>query len=73
MPFGLTNAPTSFQDLMNQVFKQFLTKFVLVSFYGILVYSKDWLPYLNHLREVIQLLRDNKLIAKKSKCSFGTV
>nr|GEV08418.1 hypothetical protein [Tanacetum cinerariifolium] len=70
--FGLTNAPSTFQSLMNSVFKVFLKKFALVFFNDILVYSPSIIDHIHHLRQVLQTMRDNTLFAKQSKCVFGT-
>nr|GEX58972.1 putative reverse transcriptase domain-containing protein [Tanacetum cinerariifolium] len=70
MPFGLTNAPAIFMDLMNRVFYEFLDKFVIVFIDEILVFSKSKEEHEDHLRIVLQTLRQEKLYAKFSKCEF---
>ena len=70
MPFGLTNAPSTFQTLMNEVFKEYLRKFILVFFDDILIFSKTLNEHLYHLELTLQLLQKHSLVAKRSKCVF---
>ncbi|XLS75404.1 hypothetical protein HN51_032269, partial [Arachis hypogaea] len=70
MSFGLTNAPAVFMDYMNRVFRPFLDKFVVVFIDDILIYSKTEEEHAEHLRIVLQILREKKLYAKLSKCEF---
>jgi hypothetical protein len=70
MSFGLTNAPAAFMDLMNRVCRPMLDKLVIVFIDDILVYSKIKEEHMNHLREVLETRRKEKLYAKLSKCAF---
>ena len=70
MPFGLTNAPAVFMDLINRVFLSYLYKFVVVFIDDILVYSKNKEEHEEHLRIVLQTLRQEKLYSKRKKCEF---
>ncbi|TYK05214.1 reverse transcriptase [Cucumis melo var. makuwa] len=70
MPFGLTNAPAVFMDLMNMIFHQYLDQFVIVFIDDILVYSVNRESPEEHLRIVLQTLRDKQLYARFSKCEF---
>jgi hypothetical protein len=70
VPFGLTNAPATFMCLMNNVLSKFLDKFVLVFIDDILIYSKNREEHEEHLRLVLQVLREHQLYAKFNKCDF---
>jgi hypothetical protein len=70
MSFGLTNDPAHFMYLMNSVFMSGLDKFVVVFIDDILVYSNDEEGHEQHLRIILQRLRDHQLYAKFSKCAF---
>ena len=71
MPFGLTNAPATFQSLMHKVFHSLLDRCVVVYLDDILVYSKSKEEHLDHLRAVLELLRQHQLYGKLSKSEFG--
>ena len=70
MLFGLTNAPAAFMDLINRVFRPYLDQFVVVFIDDILVYSRYEQEHEQHLKIVLQTLREKKLYAKLSKCDF---
>nr|GEX11197.1 putative reverse transcriptase domain-containing protein [Tanacetum cinerariifolium] len=70
MPFGLTNTPAVFMDLMNQVCKPYLDKFMIVFINDMLIYSKDEKEQEEHLKGILELLKKEELYAKFSKCEF---
>jgi hypothetical protein len=70
MSFGLTNAPAFFMYLMNSVFMDHLDKFVVVFIDDILIYSQSEEDHVEHLKTVLQRLREHQLYAKLSKCEF---
>ena len=70
MSFGLTNAPAYFMSMMNKVFMEYLDKFVVVLIDDIMVYSKNEEEHEEHLRLVLEKLREHQLYAKFSNCEF---
>lgn len=72
LPFGLTNAPATFTRLMQDVLSPVLDKFVINFIDDILIYSNDITQHEQHVRQVLDLLRQHKLHAKKEKCEFIT-
>ncbi|KAL6550581.1 hypothetical protein OROMI_021069 [Orobanche minor] len=71
MPFGLTTAPATFKALMNDIFRPFLRKGILVFFDDILIYSPDWAHHLELLHSALLLLRQHALVINRKKSFFG--
>ena len=73
MPFRLTNAPAAFMDLMHWVFQPYLDQFVVVFVDDILIYSQLEEEHEDHLRIVLQALKEHQLYAKFNKCEFWLI
>ena len=71
MGFGLSNAPTTFSRLMNHVLEPFINKFVIVYLDDICIYSETPEQHIEHLRLVLQKLREHQLFIKMPKCFWG--
>lgn len=72
MPFGLTNAPAIFQGLMQEIFHDYLDIFVVIYLDDILIFSENVEDHSQHVKLVLERLRENQLYCKLQKCVFNT-
>ena len=70
MPFGLCNAPGTFQYYMNDTFREFLDKFLIICLHDLLIYSDTLAEHKKHIRMVLEWLQEAGLYLKPSKCQF---
>ena len=56
--------------LMNHILRAFIGKFIVVYFDDILIYSKRLDEYIRHLRQVLDVLRNESLYANLKKYDF---
>jgi hypothetical protein len=70
MPFRLTNRPTTFQQLVNNIFIDCLDKFLIAFIDNLLIYSENKLKHQAHVKFVLERLREAGLQATIHKCEF---
>ena len=70
MPFGLINASIMFQAIMNDLFRPYLDKFVIIYLNDILIYFKNDEKHTQHIKLMIEVFRKHEFYAKPSKCNF---
>ena len=68
--FVLTNGPSAFMDLMNRVFRKCLDRFIIVFIGDVFVDSRSENDHMDHLKVVLQILKDHTLFAKFNKCEL---
>lgn len=71
MHFKFTNVPATFMRLIDDILWSFTNSFIIFYLNDILIFSKSWEEYLQHIRQVVQTLQQQKLCAKLEKFTFG--
>ena len=71
MSFGLTGAPGTFCRLGNEIFRDYLDKFVIIYIDDLLIFSKNFEEHKKHITNVLQRLLEHQLYAKSEKCEFS--
>ena len=70
MPFGLANTPASFQNMINDILREYLNQGVQVYLDDILIYLKNMNEHVALVRKVLQKLKENQLAVAAHKSIF---
>ena len=72
IPFSLTNTPATFQKYINDILHDLVDHICIVYLDDILIYSRDVADHSQHVRQVLEKLREASLFANLKKCTFST-
>ena len=72
VPFGLTNAPAAFQAYINRALSDLVDRICVVYLDDILIYSRTTEDHIEHVKTVLERLREYKLFVNLEKCEFHT-
>ena len=67
MQMGDCNAPSTFQQLMTAIFRDFLRRFIHVYLGDIFIYSQSIREHIEHIMKVLQQLRELQSYLSRSK------
>ena len=71
MFFGLTNSPATFQSIMDHIFRDLInTRKISVYIDDIVIHTKTLEEHRRITKEVLEILRANKLYIKPEKCKI---
>ena len=70
MSFELINASTTCQEMINDALREHLNVFVIAYLDDILIYFKTLIEHEQHVRKVLQCLKQRRLLFKLEKCEF---
>lgn len=73
MPYGLVNTPSVFQRYINEMFREYLSCFVLVYINDMLVYFRNEAEHCQHISKILQHLQEHKLYLKAEKCTLHQI
>ena len=70
IPFGLANAPTTFQNIMNEIFRDMIDLGVITYLDDILIYSESEQDHVALVKRVLECLQEHKLAIAPDKCEW---
>jgi hypothetical protein len=73
MSFELTNESFTFQNFMNDTWMNYLNEFVVTYLNDIIVYSNSKKKHIQHVRKILQRLREANIQADVNKCEFHSI